>query len=52
MTCVRQIRQSLVTILLRLFADVGEDTAIDIKYMTINGIRGMRGKEHSGSSEF
>ena len=39
-------------ILLRLLADICEDTTVDIEHMAIDGVRGMRGEEHSGASEF
>jgi hypothetical protein len=37
--------------LFRLLTDVGENTAIDIEHMTVNGVRCMRSEEHSGASE-
>ena len=37
---------------LGLFADVGQDTAIDVEHMAIDGIGGVRSQEHGGSSQF
>ena len=37
--------------LLRLLADVGQDSTIHIEHVTIHGVRGMRGEEHSGTSQ-
>ena len=38
--------------LLRLLADVGEDTTINIKHMAIYGVRSMRCEEHGGTTQF
>lgn len=35
-----------------LFADIGEDTAIDIEHMAVDSVGGMRGEEDSGSAQF
>ena len=37
--------------LFRLLTDVGENTAIDVEHMTVNGVRCMRSEEHSGTSK-
>ena len=50
MTSVRHISLSFL-ILLRLLADIGEDTAIDIEHMAVDGVGCMRGEEHGGTSE-
>ena len=36
----------------RLLADVSKNTAIDIENVAIDGVGGMRGKEHGGSAQF
>ncbi len=41
----------LARILLRLLADIGEDAAVDIKYLTINEIGSVRGEEHCRTHE-
>jgi len=38
--------------LLRLLADVGQNASVDIQYVTIDSVRGMRGEEHGGTAQF
>ena len=38
--------------LLRLFADVGEDTTVDIEHVAVDGIGGVGGEEHGRATEF
>ena len=34
-----------------LFADVSEDTSIDIEHVAVDGVRSVRGEEYGGTSE-
>ena len=38
--------------LLRLLADVGEDTTIYIEHVAVDGIAGVRSQEHGGTTQF
>jgi hypothetical protein len=38
--------------MLWLLADVSKDAAVNIKDVSVHRIRGVRGKEHSGTSKF
>lgn len=38
--------------LFRLFANVSQNTAIYIQDVAIHGVRSLRSKEHSGTSQF
>lgn len=35
-----------------LFADISKDTTINIQDMPVDGIRSLRGKEYSGTTQF
>ena len=38
--------------LLRLLADIGEDTAVDIEHVAVDGVTGMRSQEHGRTTQF
>ena len=46
------VRAAIIwTDLLRLLADVGQDTAIDIEHVTIHCVRSVRSQEHSRTTQ-
>lgn len=45
--CCRDIRVELF----RLFSDISENTAVNIKDVTVNGIRSLGSEEHSRSAQ-
>ena len=49
---IRRYYSSYLFQLLGLFADIGQNTTVNIQHMTVDGIRSMRSQEHSGTTQF